>query len=355
MSIPAKHNLRTHLVGTGEFRFCPGATSAVDARLKGYRDFGNITAFTPETDSTIDEHEGSYRGKKLVDQKRITKQKLDYLLTQDEWKKNNLMLIFAASDQSATLGHTQSALTLGAADTLLFTSDVKSVSDRWYDLFKSSSRIRELTALVIAIAPAASVTADASTDKITESTHGRNNGDPIMFGGTTVPAGLTAGTVYFVSNKSTNDYEVSATVGGSKIDLTSAGSVVTVRKVLVQDTDYEADLTLGCVRFLTERAATVYPIVSIPAVAVGDHGYFNALKPMDDPIITGYGRLIIYDEDDDNQVVIDHADFPCQITAEKPGAIDGKKTSEFQIRVSITSDSADFGTLYIRNDNDEPA
>ena len=51
--IPAKHNLKAILVGTGEFCFCPGATSAADAKLKGFRDFGNIVAFTPETENEI--------------------------------------------------------------------------------------------------------------------------------------------------------------------------------------------------------------------------------------------------------------------------------------------------------------
>jgi autotransporter-associated beta strand protein len=52
------------------------------------------------------------------------------------------------------------------------------------------------------------------------------NGSIVTLGGT-APAGLTAGTQYFVVNASGNTYQLAATLGGLPIDFTSAGTSVT--------------------------------------------------------------------------------------------------------------------------------
>jgi hypothetical protein len=78
---------------------------------------------------------------------------------------------------------------------------------------------------------AVSVTADSTTDKITLSTHGLTNGQGVTFGGTTVPGGLTAGTLYFVRDTATNDFKVAASPGATAIDLTTNGTSVTVTTV----------------------------------------------------------------------------------------------------------------------------
>ena len=71
------------------------------------------------------------------------------------------------------------------------------------------------------------VTADSSTDEITLASHAYANGDALIFGGTAVPAGLTAGTLYYVRDKATDVFKVAATSGGAAIDLTSNGTAVT--------------------------------------------------------------------------------------------------------------------------------
>jgi phage-related protein len=58
-------------------------------------------------------------------------------------------------------------------------------------------------------------------------------GQKVVFGGATVPAGLTAGTPYYVINTnadgfSNQAYQVSATVGGARLDPSTVGSGVTV-------------------------------------------------------------------------------------------------------------------------------
>lgn len=74
------------------------------------------------------------------------------------------------------------------------------------------------------------VTAIAATDLFTSTAHGYTAGTPVRFSSLTGGAGITPGTVYYViaSGLTTNDFKVSATVGGSTIDVTSnltAGTV----------------------------------------------------------------------------------------------------------------------------------
>lgn len=57
--------------------------------------------------------------------------------------------------------------------------------------------------------------------------HGLNNGDTVQFSTTgALPSGLTAGVNYYVVNKNTNDFQVSATSGGSAINTTGSQSGV---------------------------------------------------------------------------------------------------------------------------------
>jgi len=80
-------------------------------------------------------------------------------------------------------------------------------------------------------------TAVASTDVITtQATHGFSAGDNVEFEaalGTAVPAGLTAGTVYYViaTGLTTTAFEVSTTSGGAAVNITADGGAI-VRKVV---------------------------------------------------------------------------------------------------------------------------
>lgn len=74
------------------------------------------------------------------------------------------------------------------------------------------------------------VTGVAATDLFTSAGHGYLVGDRVRFAGLTGGAGLTVGQDYFViaSGLTANDFKVSATKGGSSIDLTTdltAGTV----------------------------------------------------------------------------------------------------------------------------------
>jgi hypothetical protein len=349
MSNP-KHNLKALLVGTGEFRFCPGATSASDAKLKGFRDVGNIVAFTPETEVGMEAHEGSYRGRKVVDKKYSTRQQLEYVLTADEWKRSNLRFLFMAEDGT---GHTQSVKTVADADAMAFTAQLPSATDRLYDIYEDGGRVRKLTFVAFATGAvvSVSVTADDTTDTIEKVGHGLLDGQAVIIGGDVVPGGLSAGTIYYVVNKTTDDFQLAATAGGTPINITSTGTNPTYRPVL-SESDYEADTTLGAVRFLSVKTATITPVISCAAIVAGDADYFYGITPLEEPVQEGYGRLTIFDEEDDNEVVLDHVDFSCIVAGENANSVDGKKTTEFILRVTITADA---GNLLVRDGNDEPA
>ena len=75
------------------------------------------------------------------------------------------------------------------------------------------------------IAVASATDVNISTDKILRTGHGFNDGDMLLYtAGTTAIGGLTTGQYYFVVNKTANDFQLSATAGGSAINLTGTGT-----------------------------------------------------------------------------------------------------------------------------------
>lgn len=68
-------------------------------------------------------------------------------------------------------------------------------------------------------------TANASTDIITATTHGLSNGNILVLTSTSaLPGGLSANTVYYVISVTTNTFQLSATSGGSAINITDTGT-----------------------------------------------------------------------------------------------------------------------------------
>lgn len=66
---------------------------------------------------------------------------------------------------------------------------------------------------------------NTSTERITITSHGLSAGDIVFFTSTgTLPGGLSATTVYYVINPTTNDFQVSTSSGGSAVNLTSQGT-----------------------------------------------------------------------------------------------------------------------------------
>lgn len=62
------------------------------------------------------------------------------------------------------------------------------------------------------------------------------DGDTIVFYGGTAPGGLTAGTVYYVRDRTADLFKVAATAGGSAIDITSHAGSDCVYSKIVEET-----------------------------------------------------------------------------------------------------------------------
>jgi len=92
------------------------------------------------------------------------------------------------------------------------------------------------------------VTFNGTTDKVALTAHGFQDGEPIVFAGGVLPTSVVIGTTYYVSGKGTNDFQISATDGGSAIDFTGNGTGTTT---VVQNNiirlyyrkDYDTDWT----------------------------------------------------------------------------------------------------------------
>lgn len=77
--------------------------------------------------------------------------------------------------------------------------------------------------------------ADPATDVVTVPSHGYADGDSVVFYGDTAPSPLTEGVKYYVRDASTNTFKISATAGGSAIDVTSVGGSACVVSKIVAD------------------------------------------------------------------------------------------------------------------------
>lgn len=264
------HNLVALLIGTGEFSFSPDATSAADARTKGYIDIGNIAAFTPAVEPTKEEHFGSYRGVRRKDRVIVTENSLQYQLRADEWNMKNLEILFGAT---VGTGHIQAAVAAAPGEVLGFTA-VPAVIGRWYEIRAATGlRLRNIT------------------------------------------------TVTFSS------------------------------PALVEGTDFDVDLLLGRIRFKTAQIADLTPTITAPAITADTAGAFLGLTPLADPVKSGFGRLVCYDQHDANKVVFEHIEFSCDVAVESVAEVDGTGFTEMTINVDVTNIP---GSIFVRNDNDNP-
>lgn len=86
------------------------------------------------------------------------------------------------------------------------------------------------------------VTATAATDKVNSTAHGLADGDSVIFTALTGGTGLTTNLPYYVVNKGTNDFEVSLTKGGTKVDITADASAATAYKLTALTTTHVDDI-----------------------------------------------------------------------------------------------------------------
>jgi hypothetical protein len=94
----------------------------------------------------------------------------------------------------------------------------------------TATRLYKLDNTALGWVPVSKVTtltsiSNASPGVFTKNSHGLENGDTFVLSTSgALPTGLTAGTVYYVVNKTANTFEASLTAGGASINTSSAGS-----------------------------------------------------------------------------------------------------------------------------------
>lgn len=67
-------------------------------------------------------------------------------------------------------------------------------------------------------------TVDHTTDTLTSAAHGYNNDEMVIFLPGDIPPEITAGSIHFIVNKTTNTFQVSKTLAGSVLGLSANGS-----------------------------------------------------------------------------------------------------------------------------------
>lgn len=143
-----RHNLDALIIGTVEFSFSDGATSATDTLLKGWLDLGNVVSMTPALERETQKHMGSYRGVRRADKTINTSSSWSYQIKLDEINFENLRILCGGS---STTGFTQASQTAQNGDAWGFSSGAgASGTQKWYDVKISGARIRNISALTIA-------------------------------------------------------------------------------------------------------------------------------------------------------------------------------------------------------------
>jgi hypothetical protein len=125
-----------------------------------------------------------------------------------------------------TPAYARKAVVFGAAAggtralTAAVTFDVPATTVRWFGFWVSGSYVGYATnggtQLLFQI--------DVTNNLVRSTAHGQANGTKVVFFNATVPAGTIEGTVYFVINATTDTFQVSTTLGGAALIITSPGS-----------------------------------------------------------------------------------------------------------------------------------
>lgn len=154
--------------------------------------------------------------------------------------------------------------------------------------------------LLTAQTPLTAVTAVASTDTFTKTSHGLSNGDLVILTALSGGTGLQAGNagnadeqarVYYVIASATNTFQLALTPGGSAVDFTTDVTAVTVTKLVevsggspayARKSIAYAAAAGGVIDDSTNGAA-----VDVPACTVDYIGYYSAVTA---------GNLLVLDK-----------------------------------------------------------
>ena len=105
---------------------------------------------------------------------------------------------------------------------------------------------------------------------------------------------------------------------------------------LQENTDFVVDYIMGRVRFLAVHTAPLAPTITAAAIVAGDVNSLNQITPMAQSLFQGIGRITIFDEDDNQQVVFEHTDFSCEVEITGTADVKNDDYSDMSMMVSIT-------------------
>lgn len=88
---------------------------------------------------------------------------------------------------------------------------------------------------------------DIGTDTITLINHGFSDGNVVNFVGASLPAGITAGTDYYIITATTNTFQISTTFGGGAVNITAVGSGSVERSNQIRMTDNATSSLTGVI------------------------------------------------------------------------------------------------------------
>lgn len=320
------NNVDALTIATAEFSLAIGALTVAAAITTGFSPFGNVTEATPKVTVKNERHIGSYRGRLTADKTVNTESDMEWTIKCDEMNQNTMLVLLGAT---ANGSRSQNAYVNATMDTITGGS----TTDLWFDVSVGGVKIRNLTNLVLTLPTVLTGTAANTGDLVTITAHGLTEGLRIIVLST--PAGPTVHQVYYVKYVSSSTFQLALTSGGSAIPF-SADGAFTTSVVMTEDTDYEADLELGRIRFTDEQVDPVPVFASSPGTSASPADLKRKFTPMETPIIRGVGRVVIYTgEVATDRVILDHQDFVCDVTISGQGAFNGKNWTDVTLSVMV--------------------
>lgn len=216
-------------------------------------------------------------------------------------------------------------------------------------------------------------TVNDGTDTITCYNHGYSNGDGVQTqSGGTLPSGITLATGYYVINASTDTFQISTTLGGGAVDITSSGSgthvVHAVQNTGIRFNTYEGeqviDITgnsyIGCGY---DYAIYILPYTLRNSIVIDGNSIAGGMIRCDQSAIhgvvtadSGTNRLSLsaHKFNENDAVVIDTTgSLPSGATSTQTLYVTNTTTNDFQVSatrggapIDITSTGSGTHTVY---------
>jgi hypothetical protein len=161
----------------------------------------------------------------------------------------------------------------------------------------------------------------------------------IMLGGSTgtdfTQASKTA------QNADTLAFSGTAAVIGNWYDLKISGAryrnlTACTVATKTEGTDFIVDNLTGRICFLTAQSSDLVPVISCPTISAGGAGSFVGIKPGQTVKLSGFGRLLLFDQDSSNAVFSDYNDFSCEVTLDTAAAFNATSFADLTFSVLIT-------------------